>query len=415
MDIKRANYKNKHRKVMVSLIVLAFIFLMFSLIVNRQNQQKLNLSSFWTDEVKQTNLTLTAKGFGTLESKQQRYLTAEFNAIVEEIFLKPGEKVTKNSVILRLSSADIEQAAIQAQLALTSQQANLKQLKLTQKREQLDLNNDLVELKLDLSLAQTQLDAETQLAEQGIVSSLDFKRSQAQVKKLTSRVHHYQQRLLQLKQLQQQAQQIQQDKIAEKQTLLLLAQEKQQKLTVKAGLNGVLQQLPVELGQSLTNGSQLALVGSTEKLIALVNIPHRQVQGISENMSAVIDTRGGKANGVVTRISPIAKEGHVEVEIALVGQLPKNARPALNIEAKINLGVIEQALYLPIPINAKQHSRIQLYKVAEDQQGAQLTWLTLGAKNNQVIEVQAGAKLGDKFILSDMSAQNNQTYLQLTL
>lgn len=415
MDIKRANYKNKHRKVMVSLIVLAFIFLMFSLIVNRQNQQKLNLSSFWTDEVKQTNLTLTAKGFGTLESKQQRYLTAEFNAIVEEIFLKPGEKVTKNSVILRLSSADIEQAAIQAQLALTSQQANLKQLKLTQKREQLDLNNDLVELKLDLSLAQTQLDAETQLAEQGIVSSLDFKRSQAQVKKLTSRVHHYQQRLLQLKQLQQQAQQIQQDKIAEKQTLLLLAQEKQQKLTVKAGLNGVLQQLPVELGQSLTNGSQLALVGSTEKLIALVNIPHRQVQGISENMSAVIDTRGGKANGVVTRISPIAKEGHVEVEIALVGQLPKNARPALNIEAKINLGVIEQALYLPIPINAKQHSRIQLYKVAKDQQGAQLTWLTLGAKNNQVIEVQAGAKLGDKFILSDMSAQNNQTYLQLTL
>jgi len=415
MDIKRANYKNKHRKVMVSLIVLAFIFLMFSLIVNRQNQQKLNLSSFWTDEVKQTNLTLTAKGFGTLESKQQRYLTAEFNAIVEEIFLKPGEKVTKNSVILRLSSADIEQAAIQAQLALTSQQANLKQLKLTQKREQLDLNNDLVELKLDLSLAQTQLDAETQLAEQGIVSSLDFKRSQAQVKKLTSRVHHYQQRLLQLKQLQQQAQQIQQDKIAEKQTLLLLAQEKQQKLTVKAGLNGVLQQLPVELGQSLTNGSQLALVGSTEKLIALVNIPHRQVQGISENMSAVIDTRGGKANGVVTRISPVAKEGHVEVEIALVGQLPKNARPALNIEAKINLGVIEQALYLPIPINAKQHSRIQLYKVAKDQQGAQLTWLTLGAKNNQVIEVQAGAKLGDKFILSDMSAQNNQTYLQLTL
>ena len=415
MDIKRANYKNKHRKVMVSLIVLAFIFLMFSLIVNRQNQQKLNLSSFWTDEVKQTNLTLTAKGFGTLESKQQRYLTAEFNAIVEEIFLKPGEKVTKNSVILRLSSADIEQAAIQAQLALTSQQANLKQLKLTQKREQLDLNNDLVELKLDLSLAQTQLDAETQLAEQGIVSSLDFKRSQAQVKKLTSRVHHYQQRLQQLKQLQQQAQQIQQDKIAEKQTLLLLAQEKQQKLTVKAGLNGVLQQLPVELGQSLTNGSQLALVGSTEKLIALVNIPHRQVQGISENMSAVIDTRGGKANGVVTRISPIAKEGHVEVEIALVGQLPKNARPALNIEAKINLGVIEQALYLPIPINAKQHSRIQLYKVAKDQQGAQLTWLTLGAKNNQVIEVQAGAKLGDKFILSDMSAQNNQTYLQLTL
>jgi len=415
MDIKRANYKNKHRKVMVSLIVLAFIFLMFSLIVNRQNQQKLNLSSLWADEVKQTNLTLTAKGFGTLESKQQRYLTAEFNAIVEEIFLKPGEKVTKNSVIIRLSSADIEQAAIQAQLALTSQQANLKQLKLTQKREQLDLNNDLVELKLDLSLAQTQLDAETQLAEQGIVSSLDFKRSQAQVKKLTSRVHHYQQRLQQLKQLQQQAQQIQQDKIAEKQTLLLLAQEKQQKLTVKAGLNGVLQQLPVELGQSLTNGSQLALVGSTEKLIALVSIPHRQVQGISENMSAVIDTRGGKANGVVTRISPIAKEGHVEVEIALVGQLPKNARPALNIEAKINLGVIEQALYLPIPINAKQHSRIQLYKVAKDQQGAQLTWLTLGAKNNQVIEVQAGAKLGDKFILSDMSAQNNQTYLQLTL
>ena len=415
MDIKRANNKNKHRKVMVSLIVLAFIFLMFSLIINRQNQQKLNLSSLWTDEVKQTNLTLTAKGFGTLESKQQRYLTAEFNAIVEEIFLKPGEKVTKNSIILRLSSTDIEQAAIQAQLALTSQQANLKQLKLTQKREQLDLNNDLVELKLDLSLAQTQLDAETQLAEQGIVSSLDFKRSQAQVKKLTSRVHHYQQQLQQLKQLQQQAQQIQQDKIAEKQTLLLLAQEKQQKLTVKAGLNGVLQQLPVELGQSLTNGSQLALVGSTEKLIALVNIPHRQVQGISENMSAVIDTRGGKANGVVTRISPIAKEGHVEVEIALVGQLPKNARPALNIEAKINLGVIEQALYLPIPINAKQHSRIQLYKVAEDQQGAQLTWLTLGAKNNQVIEVQAGAKLGDKFILSDMSSQNNQTYLQLTL
>ena len=417
MDIKRSQNKNKQRNkklIIISIFAMLITALTTGFIKQSNNKTQLDTSTLWISEVKEGDLALTAKGFGVLASKQQRYLTTPFTAVVEEILLKPGAKVTADSVILQLSNPDITQAVNQARLTLSAEKANLKQLILNQTREQLDVDNDLLELSLDLDVAQSKLEAEKDLAAKGIVSALDFMRTQAQVKKLTGRYQHFKKRNLQLLSLHKQAQQIQQDKINEKQNLLILAQSKQNKLTVKAGIKGVLQALPVELGQSLTVGGQLALVGSTETLIALINVPHRQVQGIKESMLAAIDTRGSTANGKVTRIEPIVKEGHVEVEIELIGKLPSNARPALNVEANIDLGKLEQTFYIEAPINAKQHSRLQVYKLSKDKQSAQLIWLTLGNKSGSFMQIKSGAKVGDSLILSDMKTYINQKTIALT-
>lgn len=415
MDIKRSQSNKKKYKnfIFIGITVLITGLLTIGFFKKNQRNTTIELSALWHSDVKQKDLALMAKGFGILASKKQRYLTAPFTAVVEEILLKPGAKVTEDSVILILSNPDISQAVNQAQLSLNAEQSNLKQLKLNQLREQLDVDNDLLELNLDLNVAKSKLNAETDLADKGIVSALDFMRTQAQVKKLTGRHNHFTQRNKQLLTLHKQAQQIQQDKINEKRNLLSLAENKRNQLTVKAGIKGVLQALPVELGQSLTIGSQLALVGSTEKLIALINIPHRQVQGVKENMPTTIDTRGSIAHGKVTRIEPIVKEGHVEVEIELFGSLPSNARPALNIEAAIDLGMIKKALYIEAPINAIEHSSVQVFKIKKDKQSAELIWLTLGHKVGAFMQIKSGADVGDTLILSDMSHHFNQSNIAL--
>ena len=218
---------------------------------------------------------------------------------------------------------------------------------------------------------------------------------------------------MQLLDIHQQGLQIQAEYIAEKSSLLTIAENNFQRLLVRAGIDGVLQALPVELGQSVSIGHQLALVGGTNDLLAIVQIPQRDVQAMLPEMSVSIDTRGGVAQGKVTRIDPVVKDGNVEVEIELIGPLPKNARPSLKVEAKVNLGRLENALYIKSPVNSSANSRLKIFKVDAEESSAQVTWLEFGVKNGQYIEIKSGAKYGEQFILNDMNKFYEQANIQI--
>lgn len=393
---------NQRRLILMCLgagLMLLFIFWLYN--QPSANSQVAN-EQLWFDNVKQGNLTVQVSGFGILESKVQRFLTASDAAVVEEVLLRPGAVVNPESVILVMSNPVLGQAVVQATLALKTEEGELKQLKLTQEREILEASNQQVELGLDLSVFEARLEAMSQLVKNGTVTQLDFLETQAEVNKLSGRLKNSKSRLSQLKRLHQQGLQIQQEQIDEKISLLSLANDRVKRLHVKAGIHGVLQALPVRLGQRVDVGSQLAFVGGTDELIAVVQVPQRDVQDMITEMPASIDTRGGVAKGYVSRIDPVVNDGNVEVEIILTGALPGNARPSLNVEANIELSVLGNVLYMQAPVNASQHSSHVVFKVNDEKQTAQKTWLQFGAKSGQFIEIKSGALLNERFILSDM-------------
>jgi multidrug resistance efflux pump len=410
VEVESKSSKKRYISLLIGLVALMVIYWVFSL---PAAQSKVESKQLWIEKVQQGSLELTVTGFGQLESKVQRFLTAPYSAVVEEIILRPGAKVTPESIILKMSNPEIDQAVILAQLALNAENARLKQLKLTQTRENLSASNGIAELKLDLGVFRSKLAAETKLAKQGIVTQLNLMTTQAEVNKLAGRLDNSKERLKQLIDIHQQGLQIQAEYISEKSSLLKIAENNFQRLLVRAGIDGVLQALPVELGQSVSTGHQLALVGGTNDLLAIVQIPQRDVQAMLAGMSVSIDTRGGFAQGKVTRIDPVVKDGNVEVEIELIGQLPKNARPSLKVEAKVNLGRLDNALYIKAPVNSSPNSRLKIFKVDAEASSAEVTWLKFGVKNGQYIEIKSGAKYGEQFILSDMNKFSEQTNIQI--
>jgi multidrug resistance efflux pump len=414
MDVKRPkNNTPTKRKLYIGAGAFIILIALFFALLQPSASSKVDASSLWLGEVKKGTISLEAKGFGVLESENKRFITTPFSAVVEEILLKPGATVQPDSVILRISNPQIEQDVLQAQLLANAEKAALRQLKLEQQREILQNENELANLEFDLSASEAKYQALLSLAEKGIISQLDLMESKTDFEKQANSIVFVKNKLKKLAELHQQAEQIAKEKLSEKENLLNLALEMKSRLEVKAGMEGVLQSLPVELGQNVPSGGQLALVGGTRELLAVVNIPQRDAQGVTVGMTATVDTRGGKAQALVKRIEPVVKEGNIEVELKLTGTLPSNARPSLNVEAVISVGKLNNVLYVQAPVNSKENTQKSVFKITQNSDQAIQTPINFGARSGKFLVIESGASSNDRIILNDMQKFASKSSLTL--
>lgn len=373
---------------------------------------KVSRENIWTAQVQQGDLALTVDGFGKLKSKVQRLLTAPTNALVEEIVLRPGALVKEDSIIVRLSNPEVEQEVRDANRELTNRKAQYRQLVIQQQRELLSQKATNADLVSRIELAKVRVEAETALHKRGIVSTLDFKRSTTELKQLEQRLAIEKLRIEQLESGHKESLAIQQDKIAQQDEQLTVISDRFKRLTVRAGMEGVLQQLPIELGQNVAIGEQVALVGSMEELMAHLQVPQTLVQQLAIGQDVDLDTRGGKVKGKVNRIVPVIQQGNVLVEVDITGALPQNARPELTIDGVIHTGQLTNALYLKKPVGARPGSEMKLFRLDAKSQALAAN-IRLGVEAGEFIQIIAGATRGDSFILSDMSRWQDQTTLSI--
>jgi len=317
--------------------------------------------------------------------------------------LKPGALVNENSIIVQLENPELEQLVDNASQALVQAQANLRQLKLNQQRELLNENASLAELTAVFKTTQLKRIAQQTLLAKGIVSELTFKETQLNEQQFEQRISIAKQRLKHLISVHQEAIYIQKERIKQQQGQHSMALKKLEKLTVKAGLSGVLQRLSVALGQSLQAGQEVALIGSVKDLIALIQVSQNQAQQIIIGQKVIINTRQDDIFGQVTRIDPVVKNNTVEVEVSLPKNLPASARPQQNIDAVIITKTLNNVLYIERPMNVKEQSQHTLYQLDQNSNLAKRTMLTLGSKAGRFITIKSGAKVADKFIISDLS------------
>jgi len=357
------------------------------------------------DTVKRGGMLRQVRGLGTLVPEDFRWIPAATDGRVERIVVQPGSLVSADTVILVLSNPELEMQALDAESQLRAAEAQYAELKVRLESQHLDQQAAAASVQADYAQAKMRADTDQQLAEQGLVADLNRKLSKVTADQLENRNRIEQQRLAiagdsikaQLAGMQAQVEQ--------KRVLARLRRDQVKALAVRAGIGGMLQQVPVEYGQRVSPGTILAKVAEQNRLKAVIKVAETQARDIQIGQPTTIDTRNGIVEGKVTRVDPAAQNGTVTVDISLAGELPKGARPDLSVDGTIELERLENVLYVGRPAQGGQGpGPIGLFKLDEGGSTATRVTARLGRASVSTVEVVGGLKEGDQVVLSDTSA-----------
>src|SRR5215510_5321306 len=356
------------------------------------------------DTVKRGSIVRQVRGLGTLVPEDTRWLPSTTDGRVERILLRPGAQVAPNSVILELSNPQVEQEAINAKLALQSARAALENLKVQVESEYLTQQSATAALDAEYQQARLQADADEELAKEKLISEITRRQSQLKAETLQKRLKMENQRLATARQSIDARIRVQQAAVDQAQAVSALQDSRMTALKVTPGFAGVLQQVPVEVGQRVGPGVNLARVADPGHLKAELKIAETQAKDIEIGQPAEIDTRNGVMAGRVSRKDPAAANGTVTVDVSLTEALLRGAVPDQSVDGTIQLERLENILYVGRPSLGQEQSAVGLFRVTNEAGDAQRVQVRLGKSSVNAIEVKQGLNAGDQVVLSDMSA-----------
>jgi HlyD family secretion protein len=370
-------------------------------------------ASVWVDTVREGEMLRQVRGPGTLVPREIRWIAAQTDGRVERIVVRPGAVVEPDTVLLELSNPDLMQQTEEARYALEAAKADFTETELNLRSQQLDQRASHAMARAEYESARLQAEAEKLLAEEGIVSTLQYRRSELLAEQLKVRLEIETDRLEQFAvsveaRLAAQSARLEQVRNAYQRRL-----EQVDSLNVKAGIGGVLQQVPVEEGQRVTLGANIARVARPEELMAELRIAETQARDVQIGQRVDVDTRNGIVEGRVVRIDPAVQAGTVRVDVDLVGALPRGARPDLSVDGTIELERLEHVVYTGRPAYGQPNSTVSLFKLSEDGRTAVRIPVELGRSSVNAIEILQGLAPGEQVILSDTSTWDNHDRIRL--
>jgi HlyD family secretion protein len=367
----------------------------------------------WPDTVQRGPMLREVLGQGTLVPEEVRWITAKASARVERVLVRPGAVVKADTVLLELSNTDLQLAALEADRQLAQAQAELANLMATLNGQKLAQESVVASLGSDLGEAKRLAQADEALAKKGFLSELEQGRTRDRAIELSGRLNFEQKRLqAQARGITAQVQ-AQRAQIERLRSISEFRRKEVEDLKQRAGVDGVLQELSLQPGQSVAAGAPLAKVARPDRLMAEVRIPETQAKDVRIGQKATIDTRNGIIPGKVARIDPAAVQGTVRVDVTFSGPLPEGARPDLNVEGTIEIERLASVLYVGRPAFGQPGSSVGLFKLDPDGSGASRTTVKLGRSSVKSVEILDGLKEGDRVILSDMSQWDNVDRIRL--
>ena len=367
----------------------------------------------WPDTVKRGPMIRQVRGLGTLTPEDIRWIPATTQARVEKIVLRPGTSVKRDSVILELSNPQLDQQLQDAQLKLQATEAALANLKVQLQNDLLAQRAAAANAEADYNKAKMQAEMNEALAKDKLVSDLVLKQSQVDADQTGMRSKIAKEQLDSKAESMRAQLAVQQSAVDQARAVVALAQRQHDELHVRAGLDGMLQLVPVEEGQQVAPGTNLARVANPAHLKAEIKIAETQAKDIQLGQKAEVDTRNGIVQGRVARIDPSVINGTRTVDVTLLGDLPKGAVPDLSVDGTIELERLNDVLYMGRPAFGQEQSVVGLFKIEGDGVTADRTQVKLGRSSVNTVEILSGLKVGDQVILSDMSAYDAYDRIRL--
>ena len=369
-------------------------------------------SSVWTDTVKRGPMLRQVKGPGNLVPEQIRWITADTAGRIERLPSRPGARVEAGQTLMELSNPDVMLQALDAERQLAQARADLINLRNTLKTQHLAQQSSIATLHTDSEDARRRAEALKNL--QGVISDVELKQQQDRAAEMQQRIQIESERLNVMGGSLRDQVRAQEAQIERLKAVVSFRQKQVESMKVRAPDDGVLSELPLELGQWVTPGALLAKVVKPERLKAELRVPETQAKDVALGQKAEIDTRNGVVPGKVSRIAPSASQGSVLVEVQFGGaELPKGARPDLTVEGTVELEKLNDVLYVGRPAGAQPDSTVELFKLLKDSDLALRSKVKLGRSSVSTIEVKEGLQEGDAVVLSDMTAWDNADRVRL--
>ena len=357
----------------------------------------------WLDTVKRGPMLRQVRGLGTLVPTDIRWLPAATEGRVERLLIQPGTKVKSSDVILEMSNPTISQASLDAEWQLKAAEADYHNLEVQLQSAVLAQKSEWAKVQSEYSQSKRQADTDAELAKLGVISDMARESSQDKAKELKMRDEIEQQRLTNSGETLKAQLAAQKAKVEQARAMYQLRREQLEALRVKAGTDGVLQELPLKEGQWVTPGTTLAKVVQPEHLKAELRVPETQAKDIALGLPATVDTRNGIVEGKVVRIDPSVQNGTVTVDVQLTGQLPQGARPDLSVDGTVDLENLKNVMFVGRPAFGQEKSTVEIFKVDADGKSASRVKVQLGRSSVNTVEIVNGLNEGDQVILSDMS------------
>ena len=370
-------------------------------------------ATIYTDEVKRGPMLREVRGLGTLVPEDIRWIPAQTNSKVERIVLRPGAIIHPNSVILELSDPQLQRDLLDAQYQLKGAEADYANLKVQVNSQLMNQKSVEATVRSDYEQAHLQHEVDLKLFKEGIQSSHIEELSRVKEDQLKIRLQLEVERTRVATDAATAQLAAQEAKVEQQHALYNLKHGQYDALHLRAGIEGVLQLVPVEEGQQVTPGTNLARVADPKKLKAEIKIPETQAKDVTIGQKATVDTRNGVVEGHVSRIDPSVQNGTVTVDVTITDPLPHGARPDLSVDGTVELENLKDVLFVGRPVNGQSDSTIGIFKLVDDGAEAVRVNVKLGRNSVNTIEIRDGLKVGDKVILSDMSQWDNFDRIRL--
>ena len=416
MDIQRpSNARAKKIKrivyVTVAVVVIAGITLGLSRL--KPAAPTVDASTIWPDTVKRGPMVREVRGLGTLVPEDIHWIPAQTAARVDHIVIRPGHLVRPDTIILEMSDPDVQRNVLDAEYALRAAEANYANLKVQVDSDLMSQKSTEASVRSDYEQTKLQHAVDEKLFKQGIGAQVTAELSGVREQQLAIRLKLESDRTKIAEDQAQSRLQAQEAQVEQQKVLYQLRKKQAEAMHVRAGINGVLELVPVEEGQNVAVGTNVARVADPHKLKAEIKIAETQAKDIREMQKATVDTRNGVVHGHVSRIDPSVVNGTVTVDVSFDEPLPDGARADLSVDGTIELENLKDVLYVGRPVHGQADSTISLFKISPDGSDADRVNVRLGRSSVTTIEVLSGLKVGDKVILSDMSQWDNVDRIRL--
>ena len=416
MDIQRpsnARAKKIRRIVYATVAILLVGGVTYGLSRLRPAAPTVDRATIWPDEVKRGPMVREVRGLGTLIPEDIRWIPAQTDSRVDRWVLRPGAIVKPSSIIMELSDPTLQRDALDAEFQLKGAEAEYANLRVQVNSELMNQKATEAAVRSEYEQSKIQHAVDDKLHKEGIGAEVTAQLSKVKLEQLGIRVELEGERTKVAADSATARLAAQQAKIDQQKALYQLKRSQLEALHVRAGIDGVLQLVPVEVGQRVTLGTNLARVADPKKLKAEIKIAETQAKDVIPGQKATIDTRNGVVTGHVSRVDPSVVNGTVTVDVTITDPLPNGARPDLSVDGTIELENLKDVLFVGRPVHGQADSTIGIFKLVDDGSEAVRVNVKLGRSSVNTIEVVQGLKVGDKVILSDMSAWDNFDRIRL--
>ncbi|MDZ7791830.1 MAG: efflux RND transporter periplasmic adaptor subunit [Xanthomonadales bacterium] len=381
--------------VIVGLTALAFATL--------DKPPAVNGEQLWYGKVERGELRREVSASGQLVAPNIRAVTNRNDGIVEAVLVLPGDRVADDDVLIAMSSPELEEELAQARWDLTAAEAEEAVEEVDAENRHLDIVAQLASAQADYTAAMLELQAQEELSEAQVYSAIELERQRLQVEQLKKRLEAEEARLERSPEYRAAQERATEARLARKREKVTHLESLVEQLEVRAGSEGVIQEVNVTEGERLTAGELIARIVDPSHLIARLKVPEREAADVLPGLPVTLELGRERIAGEVIRIDPTATDRTIAVDVELVSEDLPTLRPEQTISGRIELERIPEAIHVPRPAGVREPNQTVSVFVAEDDDMARRRRVQIGRLSTSRAEVIKGLAPGERIILADMS------------